>query len=205
MLRGGFGHRAVHQAARSGDAGALGRTATLFDRRAGRMERGLDRRLFSFISISVAMLSRSPPRPPTSLSKSIRLASRLAQSFAIPIVVFAGDSRTSLRQPPVSHRIFQNTTLGISCPYTVGEKGEATKRATAAAAGTRQPGASRRAPVEHLYREVVCVPRIFGHIRKSLNLPKRLCSCRLSARHVPVTPSSVSQRRLRLDPNSASL
>jgi hypothetical protein len=47
---------------------------------------------------------------------------RLAQSIAIPIIVFAGESRTSLRQPTVSDRIFQRTTLAISCPYTVGRR-----------------------------------------------------------------------------------
>jgi len=88
----------------------------------------------------------------------------------------------------------------------VSEKGEATKRATAAAAGMLQPGASRSAPVEHPYREVVCLPRIFNHIVLSRSFfgsdSVRVCS---SARHVPVTRFPVSQRRFRLDPDSASL
>jgi hypothetical protein len=130
------------------------------------------------ISISVAVPSPADHCHGRRASAGL-LASRLAESFAISIVVFAGDSRTGLRQPPVSDRIFQSTTLGISCPYTVGEKGEATKRATAAAAGMLQPGASRGAPVEHLYREVVCVPSIFNHIQLLLILRKRLCSCQL--------------------------
>jgi hypothetical protein len=83
------------------------------------------------------------------------LANRLAQPCSVLIIAFASDSRASFQQPSVTHGIFQSTTLAIYCPYTVGKKREATEAATAAAAGMRQPGASHRAPVEHLYREVV--------------------------------------------------
>jgi hypothetical protein len=68
----------------------------------------------------------------------------------------------------------------------------------------RPPEASHRAPVEHLYREVVCVPEIFDHT-VDRNLPKRLCSRRLSTRNVPVTRFPVPQQRFRLDPDSASI
>ena len=66
-----------------------------------------------------------------------------------------------------NHRLVTELYRGRPSPSvaqnSMGEEGEATKRATAAAAGMHQPGASRRAPVEHLYREVVCVPEIFDH------------------------------------------
>ena len=77
------------------------------------------------------------------------MATCRAQSFAILIIVFAGDSRTSLRQPPVSDRLFKRTTLAISYRYTVGEEGEATKRATAAAevCGSREPRAALQSSI----------------------------------------------------------
>jgi hypothetical protein len=133
------------------------------------------------------------------------LANRLAQPCSVPIIAFASDSRAGLRQPSATHGTFQRTTRAIYCPYSVDKKCKATEPATAAAAGMRQPGASRRVPVEHLYREIVGIPGVVDHTDRRSALRSDAAPAQLLARRVSLTRFPVFQRRFRLDPDSASI
>lgn len=127
------------------------------------------------------------------------LTLRIAQPLAVCVIVSIGDTRASLGQPLVTHRVFERAALAVNCPYPVAKNGETTEPSAAAAARMRQTRASSRGPVEHFHSEIVRIPLIFGHIGHYPTCEVTFRSRRLLKCHGRAAHLAVFQRRFAPD------
>ena len=85
------------------------------------------------------------------------LSYRVAQTFAITIVVFIADSRAGLRQPLIAHYGFEGATLAVDRPNAEPNRSETSETAATTAACMSQPRSSRAADQSIIFTLKSCV------------------------------------------------